>query len=52
MIIGSRIIHIENLSSSNTYASVMLKMEMIQEGTVISAGYQSGGRGQAGINGK
>jgi len=48
MIIGSKIIHIENLSSSNNYASVILKMEKIPEGTVISAGYQSGGRGQAG----
>jgi BirA family biotin operon repressor/biotin-[acetyl-CoA-carboxylase] ligase len=48
MIIGARIIHIENLSSSNTRASMLLKMEAMSEGTVISAGYQSGGRGQAG----
>lgn len=48
MIIGSNVIHFKELASTNSYASLLTGKESVGEGTVISAGYQTGGRGQAG----
>jgi BirA family transcriptional regulator, biotin operon repressor / biotin---[acetyl-CoA-carboxylase] ligase len=48
MIIGSKIIFKENLSSTNTYAASLLKKNNLQEGTVIYTNYQTAGRGQMG----
>jgi BirA family transcriptional regulator, biotin operon repressor / biotin---[acetyl-CoA-carboxylase] ligase len=48
MIIGSQIIHIENLPSTNTYATELLREGRAAEGTVIRADYQTSGRGNAG----
>lgn len=48
MIIGKHIISTETLSSTNTKALAMLRSEEPEEGTVIEAGFQTGGRGQAG----
>jgi BirA family biotin operon repressor/biotin-[acetyl-CoA-carboxylase] ligase len=48
MIIGSKYIFHENLSSTNTYAAALLKEDNVQEGTIISTNYQTGGRGHAG----
>jgi BirA family biotin operon repressor/biotin-[acetyl-CoA-carboxylase] ligase len=48
MIIGSKIIFIENLPSTNTYAASLIKTETIPEGTIIRADFQSAGRGQMG----
>ncbi len=46
--IGSEILSFEKLTSTNTYASELLKAEEVKEGTIIRASYQSAGRGQAG----
>ncbi|MBK9390833.1 MAG: biotin--[acetyl-CoA-carboxylase] ligase [Bacteroidetes bacterium] len=46
--IGSNILSFENLTSTNTYASGLLKSEVVQEGTIIRASFQSAGRGQTG----
>lgn len=48
MIIGSDVIYFDTLPSTNTHAAVLLRSEKPREGTIISAGFQSGGRGQAG----
>ena len=48
MIIGSKLIFKENLSSSNSYASALLKKNKVQEGTIIYTNYQTDGRGHAG----
>ena len=48
MIIGSDIIFMENLPSTNTYASQILRNNNSREGTIIHTNYQSTGRGQAG----
>jgi BirA family biotin operon repressor/biotin-[acetyl-CoA-carboxylase] ligase len=48
MIIGSNIMFLENLPSTNTYASNLLKKGNPQEGTIIHTNYQSAGRGQQG----
>lgn len=48
MIIGSKVINFGELPSTNTYAARLLKEGNPEEGTVIQAGYQSAGRGQAG----
>jgi BirA family biotin operon repressor/biotin-[acetyl-CoA-carboxylase] ligase len=48
MIIGSDIIFRENLPSTNTYASQILRSNNPREGTIIYTNYQSAGRGQAG----
>ncbi|MCU0361907.1 MAG: biotin--[acetyl-CoA-carboxylase] ligase [Bacteroidales bacterium] len=48
MIIGSEIISFDSLQSTNSHAAVLLRSSRINEGTIISAGYQSAGRGQAG----
>jgi len=46
MIIGSKKLYFERLSSTNTHASAMLRKNKIQEGTVIYTGFQTAGRGQ------
>jgi len=48
MIIGSNLIYIENLTSTNTYAGQLLRNGDVQEGTIIYTNYQSAGRGQMG----
>jgi BirA family biotin operon repressor/biotin-[acetyl-CoA-carboxylase] ligase len=48
MIIGSKIKYLDSLPSTNTYAAQLLKSEKPQEGLIIHAGFQSGGRGQSG----
>lgn len=48
MIIGSKIKYFDSLPSTNTFLSELLKQEKPQEGLIVSAGFQSGGRGQAG----
>jgi BirA family biotin operon repressor/biotin-[acetyl-CoA-carboxylase] ligase len=48
MIIGSEIVFRENLPSTNTYASQILRDKNIKEGTIIYTNYQSAGRGYAG----
>jgi len=48
MIIGSKLIFIENLPSTNTYAGQLLRNGNIQEGTIIYTNYQSAGKGQKG----
>lgn len=46
MIIGSKKIFVEKLSSTNSHAAWLLKKGKVQEGTVIYAGFQTAGRGQ------
>ena len=46
--IGSNILSFEKLTSTNTYASDLLKTREVKEGTIIKASFQSAGRGQAG----
>lgn len=46
--IGSNILSFENLTSTNTYASALLKSGEVQEGTIVRAFFQSAGRGQSG----
>ncbi len=48
MIIGSRIFNFDNLPSTNDYAAQLIKTSKPREGTIIRAGYQSTGKGQAG----
>lgn len=48
MHIGSVIIRTANTVSTNNYAATLLQEERLIEGTVISTGFQTGGRGQAG----
>jgi len=48
MIIGSEYIFFENLPSTNNYASVLLKNQFIQEGTIIHTKFQTAGKGVAG----
>jgi BirA family biotin operon repressor/biotin-[acetyl-CoA-carboxylase] ligase len=48
MIIGSEIIFKENLPSTNTYTSQILRSNSLKEGTIIYTNYQLAGRGQAG----
>lgn len=45
MIIGSKIIYLENLPSTNTYAFDLLKETRLPEGAIIQTNYQSAGRG-------
>lgn len=47
-LIGKKIIKRESLVSTNDYASELIKTEGIAEGTVVTAGYQTGGKGQHG----
>ncbi|HEX2920680.1 MAG TPA: biotin--[acetyl-CoA-carboxylase] ligase [Bacteroidales bacterium] len=48
MIIGSQIIHFETLTSTNALALGMAASENPKNGTIISAGFQSAGKGQPG----
>ena len=48
MIIGSNLLFFENLPSTNTYASDLLKNTNLQEGTIIYTNYQPEGRGYSG----
>ncbi len=46
MIIGSKLFLFESLPSTNSYAAFLLKNEVIPEGAIVSAEYQTTGRGQ------
>lgn len=48
MIIGSHLVFIDNLTSTNTFASSLLRKEQPPEGTIVCTNYQTGGRGQKG----
>jgi BirA family biotin operon repressor/biotin-[acetyl-CoA-carboxylase] ligase len=48
MIIGSNLIFYENLSSTNSQSSLLLKEKEIEEGTVVYSDFQTAGRGQTG----
>jgi BirA family biotin operon repressor/biotin-[acetyl-CoA-carboxylase] ligase len=48
MIIGSKYIFRENLSSTNSLAAELIKNNPLQEGTIIYTNFQSAGRGQSG----
>jgi BirA family biotin operon repressor/biotin-[acetyl-CoA-carboxylase] ligase len=48
MVIGSKIIFIPELTSTNTYAINMANADSVAEGTVVRAGFQSAGKGQPG----
>jgi BirA family biotin operon repressor/biotin-[acetyl-CoA-carboxylase] ligase len=48
MIIGSRRIFIEKVTSTNTHLSSLLRKGMVQEGTIVHASFQTAGRGQPG----
>lgn len=48
MIIGSGLIFIKDLDSTNSHASRLIQQEMVPEGTVIHTNYQSAGKGQRG----
>jgi BirA family biotin operon repressor/biotin-[acetyl-CoA-carboxylase] ligase len=48
MIIGSEIFYCENLPSTNSYASELLKNKEVPEGLIVYTNYQSAGRGQSG----
>lgn len=48
MIIGSEIISFARLQSTNSHAALLLRNTRVKEGTIITAAYQSAGRGQAG----
>lgn len=48
MIIGSRKVYHEKLSSTNTAAATLIRKGNTPEGTIIQAGYQYSGRGQMG----
>ncbi len=48
MIIGSKIIFLPSLTSTNTYASQLLKKSSLPEGSVIYTNYQSAGKGYFG----
>ncbi|MBK9731716.1 MAG: biotin--[acetyl-CoA-carboxylase] ligase [Chitinophagaceae bacterium] len=45
---GKVLIEVESLESTNKYAQELLAKENVYEGTVISAGFQTGGKGYAG----
>jgi len=46
--LGEPLIKLESVDSTNNYATNLLRTENAQEGTVILAGYQTLGKGQAG----
>jgi BirA family biotin operon repressor/biotin-[acetyl-CoA-carboxylase] ligase len=46
MIIGSKKIFVEKLSSTNSHATWLIRKGKIQDGTVVHTGYQTTGRGQ------
>lgn len=45
---GSDFIYVRSISSTNTFASELIKKGKVQEGTIIYTDYQSAGRGQPG----
>jgi BirA family transcriptional regulator, biotin operon repressor / biotin---[acetyl-CoA-carboxylase] ligase len=48
MIIGTKKIFRENLPSTNSFLTDLLRIQDLPEGTIVSANYQSAGRGYAG----
>jgi BirA family biotin operon repressor/biotin-[acetyl-CoA-carboxylase] ligase len=48
--IGSKIIHLESVDSTNNYVANLIKAKNIVNGTVILADVQSAGKGQRGSN--
>lgn len=48
MIIGSKLSHFENLSSTNSHSALLLKNNNISEGTIVYTNYQTSGHGQSG----
>jgi BirA family biotin operon repressor/biotin-[acetyl-CoA-carboxylase] ligase len=48
MIIGSRRIFIEKVSSTNTHSAFLLRKGKVQEGTIVHTSFQTAGRGQPG----
>ena len=48
MIIGSKLLYYDTLSSTNTEASLLLKNDDLPEGTVVHSEFQQSGKGQAG----
>jgi BirA family biotin operon repressor/biotin-[acetyl-CoA-carboxylase] ligase len=46
MIIGSKIIFIDKLPSTNSHAASLLMKGKVQDGTVVQTGFQTAGRGQ------
>lgn len=48
MIIGSKILYYENLTSTNSFAGDLIEESDQPEGTIIRAGFQSEGRGEKG----
>jgi BirA family biotin operon repressor/biotin-[acetyl-CoA-carboxylase] ligase len=48
MIIGSRRIFLEKVSSTNTHSSFLLRKGKVQEGTIVHTSFQTAGRGQPG----
>ncbi len=48
MIIGSKRIFVEKLTSTNSYAAQLLTSKDLQEGTIVQAGFQTTGKGQIG----
>ncbi len=49
-IIGNNIIKLDAVSSTNTYATTLLKNQKVHEGLIIQAIHQTEGRGQMGTN--
>jgi BirA family biotin operon repressor/biotin-[acetyl-CoA-carboxylase] ligase len=50
MIIGSKLLFIKNLPSTNSYAASLIRENEVSEGTIVYTDYQSAGRGQPGNN--
>jgi BirA family transcriptional regulator, biotin operon repressor / biotin---[acetyl-CoA-carboxylase] ligase len=50
MIIGSNILFLKNLPSTNSHAALLLKNNRLQEGTIIYTNFQSAGKGHSGNN--
>ncbi len=48
MIIGSKLLYIKNLPSTNSYAAGLLREKNLAEGTIIYTDFQSAGKGQMG----
>ena len=48
MIIGSTLIYLKNLPSTNSHSARLLKGEKLPEGTIIHTNFQSAGKGQQG----
>jgi BirA family transcriptional regulator, biotin operon repressor / biotin---[acetyl-CoA-carboxylase] ligase len=48
MIIGSNLLYFEELTSTNSHASVLLKEGLVAEGSVLYTDFQTSGKGRAG----